>query len=55
MLGGSAGAGLLLLTPSDTFEKIAPWLIGAASLAIMVRPRIRPEPSEGERPTRAPA
>ena len=50
MLGGSAGAGLLLLTPSDTFEKIAPWLIGAASLAIMIRPRIRPEPSEGERP-----
>src|SRR5215208_5852827 len=31
-LGGAAGAGLLLLTPSGTFERIAPWLIGIASL-----------------------
>ena len=38
--GGAAGATLLLLTPSDTFEKLAPWLIGIASLAILVRPRI---------------
>jgi uncharacterized membrane protein YfcA len=43
VLGGAAGAGLLLLTPSDTFERIAPWLIGAASLAILVRPRVHPE------------
>jgi uncharacterized membrane protein YfcA len=49
VLGGSAGAGLLLLTPSETFEKIAPWLIGVASLTILMRPRIRPEPAEGER------
>jgi uncharacterized membrane protein YfcA len=38
--GGAVGAGLLLLTPSDTFEKLAPWLIGVASLAIVVRPRV---------------
>jgi uncharacterized protein len=38
--GGALGATLLLLTPSDTFEKLAPWLIGAASLAIIVRPRV---------------
>ena len=41
VLGGSAGAGLLLLTPSDTFERIAPWLIGVASLTILIRPRVR--------------
>ena len=38
--GGAVGATLLLLTPSDTFEKLAPWLIGVASLAILVRPRL---------------
>ena len=41
VLGGAVGAGLLLLTPSATFERIAPWLIGIASLAILLRPRIR--------------
>jgi uncharacterized membrane protein YfcA len=41
LLGGSTGAGLLLLTPSSTFERIAPWLIGAASVTILVRPRVR--------------
>ena len=43
VLGGATGATLLLLTPSDTFERIAPWLIGVASLAILVRPRVHPE------------
>ena len=43
VLGGATGATLLLLTPSDTFERIAPWLIGAAWLAILVRPRVHPE------------
>jgi uncharacterized membrane protein YfcA len=43
LLGGSVGATLLLLTPSDTFERIAPWLIGSASLAILIRPRVHPE------------
>jgi uncharacterized membrane protein YfcA len=42
-LGGATGATLLLLTPSDTFERIAPWLIGVASLTILVRPRVHPE------------
>ncbi|WP_109529403.1 sulfite exporter TauE/SafE family protein [Nocardia aurea] len=36
-LGGAAGAFLLLVTPSRTFEMIAPWLIAAASL-LLVRP-----------------
>jgi uncharacterized protein len=48
VLGGCAGAGLLLLTPSHTFERIAPWLIGAASLAILLRQRIRPAAGEDE-------
>jgi uncharacterized membrane protein YfcA len=39
VLGGMVGGGLLLLTPSGTFERIVPWLIGLASLAILVQPR----------------
>jgi uncharacterized membrane protein YfcA len=42
VLGGAAGAGLLLITSPDTFEKIAPWLIAAASLAILLRGRLQP-------------
>ncbi|MCT9934253.1 sulfite exporter TauE/SafE family protein [Planotetraspora sp. A-T 1434] len=38
-LGGAAGAALLLVTPSRTFELIAPWLIGAASLLLLRPPR----------------
>jgi uncharacterized membrane protein YfcA len=37
VLGGSAGALILLLTPSDAFERIVPWLIGGASVAILVQ------------------
>jgi uncharacterized membrane protein YfcA len=48
VLGGSAGAALLLLTPSATFERIAPWLIGAASLTILLRPRVRALEPGGE-------
>ncbi|MGW0484971.1 sulfite exporter TauE/SafE family protein [Nonomuraea sp. NPDC003214] len=36
-LGGATGAYLLLVTPSRTFEQIAPWLIGLASL-LLIRP-----------------
>jgi uncharacterized membrane protein YfcA len=39
--GGLAGAGLLLATPGDTFALVVPWLIGFASLMILVRPRPR--------------
>ena len=38
--GGAVGAALLLVTAPETFEKIAPWLIGGASLAIVLRPRV---------------
>ncbi|WP_231619154.1 sulfite exporter TauE/SafE family protein [Nonomuraea sp. SBT364] len=38
-LGGATGAYLLLVTPSQTFEQIAPWLIGLASLLLVRPPR----------------
>jgi uncharacterized protein len=34
-VGGGAGAALLLVTPADTFQRIAPVLIGAASLVLL--------------------
>ncbi|WP_406316770.1 sulfite exporter TauE/SafE family protein [Streptosporangium sp. NBC_01639] len=39
-LGGATGALLLLLTPSQLFEVIAPWLIAAASLLLIRPPRL---------------
>jgi uncharacterized membrane protein YfcA len=48
VLGGSVGAGLLLITPSATFEQIAPLLIGASSLTILLRPRAQPAASGRE-------
>jgi uncharacterized membrane protein YfcA len=39
-LGGATGAALLLLTPSGTFEVVAPVLIAGASLVLLVQPRI---------------
>lgn len=35
--GGVIGGALLLLTPSDTFQKIVPWLIAIAVIAILVQ------------------
>ncbi len=37
--GGAAGAGLLLITPADTFAAVVPWLIALASLTILIQPR----------------
>jgi uncharacterized membrane protein YfcA len=37
VLGGAAGAALLLLTPPGAFERIVPWLIAGAALAILVQ------------------
>ena len=39
--GGAAGAALLLLTPASAFERVAPILIGGASLLLIVQPWIR--------------
>jgi uncharacterized membrane protein YfcA len=48
VLGGAAGGALLLLTPADTFERVVPWLIGLASVAVLLRPRPEP-PGDGSR------
>jgi hypothetical protein len=40
VLGGAAGAALLLLTPASAFQAVAPFLIGAASVLLIVQPKI---------------
>ena len=40
MVGGAAGAVLLLLTPADSFEKAVPILIALAAVAILARRRL---------------
>ncbi|MET0704450.1 MAG: sulfite exporter TauE/SafE family protein, partial [Mycobacterium sp.] len=39
--GGLAGAALLLLAPAESFERIVPFLIAAASLALFAQPKLR--------------
>jgi uncharacterized protein len=39
--GGAAGAGLLLVTPPGAFERIVPFLVGGAAVALLLQPRIR--------------
>lgn len=39
-LGGATGAALLLLTPGGAFELVAPVLVAAASLVLLVQPRL---------------
>ena len=41
VLGGAAGAALLLLTPGDTFEVVVPVLVAGASAVLLVQPRVR--------------
>ncbi|HZB20040.1 MAG TPA: sulfite exporter TauE/SafE family protein [Blastococcus sp.] len=48
-LGGAAGAALLLSTPTEAFERIVPWLIGGASLAILVQRPLPELAREGAR------
>jgi uncharacterized membrane protein YfcA len=53
-LGGATGAALLLLTPPDTFVRVAPILIGAASLALLApRSGRRARSSAGPAPAEA--
>jgi uncharacterized protein len=40
VIGGATGGALLLVTPADSFERLVPFLIGGASLAILARRRI---------------
>jgi uncharacterized protein len=47
VLGGIVGAGLLLVTPSDAFEQLVPFLIAAASVAILVQRPARELAADG--------
>lgn len=49
-LGGGAGAALLLITPPQTFVRVAPVLIGAASLALLAPSRQDRAPGPGAEP-----
>jgi uncharacterized membrane protein YfcA len=53
MLGGAAGAAVLLLTPPGAFEYVAPALIGGSSLALLLQPVVR-RPTAGQ-PASGPA
>ena len=41
LVGGSAGAALLLLTPDATFKKVVPWLLLAATAMFAFGPKLR--------------
>ncbi|MFN3738159.1 sulfite exporter TauE/SafE family protein [Hydrogenophaga sp.] len=41
LIGGSAGAALLLFTPDATFNKVVPWLLLAATAMFAFGPQIR--------------
>jgi uncharacterized membrane protein YfcA len=41
VLGGATGAGLLLATPDGLFVRIVPFLVAAASLALLLQPMIK--------------
>jgi uncharacterized membrane protein YfcA len=47
LLGGATGAALLLLTPSGAFEKLVPFLIASASVAMLVQRPPRELAAEG--------
>jgi uncharacterized membrane protein YfcA len=49
VLGGTAGAVLLLLTPTGAFERIVPFLIAGASATILVQRPPRELAAEGHR------
>jgi uncharacterized protein len=41
VVGGAAGAALLLSTPPATFQRIVPWLIALAGVTLLFRDRLR--------------
>ena len=48
LVGGSIGAGLLLVTPDATFKKIIPWLLLAATAMFAFGPQLRTWAGAGE-------
>jgi uncharacterized membrane protein YfcA len=50
VVGGVGGGALLLLTPASAFERVVPWLIGIASLCLLIpRPKAHPELGDRDR------
>jgi len=50
VVGGVGGGALLLLTPASAFERVVPWLIGIASLCVLIpRPKAHPELGDRDR------
>ena len=47
LIGGAAGAALLLVTPDATFRKIVPWLLLAATAMFAFGPQLRAWASNG--------
>lgn len=41
LVGGAAGAGLLLVTPAGVFERVVPFLVGGASVVLLFGGRTR--------------
>jgi uncharacterized protein len=39
-IGGAAGAALLLLTPAGIFDRVVPFLVALAALALLLQPKI---------------
>ena len=54
LLGGAAGAGLLLVTSNDMFSLIVPWLLLAATVLFALGPKLR-EWTAGGKPSTAKA
>ncbi len=54
LVGGAAGAGLLLVTSNDLFSVIVPWLLLAATLLFALGPKLR-EWTAGGKPSTAKA
>lgn len=52
VLGSIVGACLLLLTPNETFNRIVPWLLGFATLAFALGPRLRRLSAKGRKAER---
>jgi uncharacterized membrane protein YfcA len=49
--GGVVGAAVLLLAPSESFERVVPFLVAAAALALLIQPKLRALAGSREFPT----
>ena len=48
VVGGVIGGALVLVTPSETFALIVPFLVAGASLVLLRPPRVDPTPAAGD-------